>query len=117
MFYKPGPLMNICLEIVNMPGRPSALAPRQGFPDRERLKLQRFISGAKVLTRHGQAGRSPRVIKRISREGARDLTFTGSNGQPITVAAYFQGVQNRPLQFPDVVCVEVLHIPLFESLL
>jgi eukaryotic translation initiation factor 2C len=47
------------------------------------------------------------VIKKVSQAGASDLTFTMREGGSMTVADYFRNVLNRPLRFPDVVCVEV----------
>jgi eukaryotic translation initiation factor 2C len=120
--YMPGPLINLALAVLGRPGNTNALAPRQGLPDRERIRLQRFISGIKITTSHGQRDRPregqrprPRVVKRLSKDGARDLTFD-LNGQQTTVAEYFRGVLNGPLRFPDVICVEVcasLLTPLF----
>ena len=109
--YKAGDLLRLCLEFVNR-SDPNALAPRRGFPDRERLRLQRFISGVRFVTnyadRSGRASRpTPRVIKKLSSAGASDLTFTMREGGSMTVADYFRNVQNRPLRFPDVICVEV----------
>jgi eukaryotic translation initiation factor 2C len=111
--YMPGPLIDLALAVLGRPGNPNALAPRQGLPDRERIRLQRFITGIKITTAHGQRDRGgqtprPRVVKRLSKEGARDLTFElGDGGQQTTVADYFRGVLTRPLRFPDVICVEV----------
>jgi len=108
--YKAGGLLNLCLEYINK-NEPNALAPKRGFPDRERLRLQRFISGIRILTNHkDQAGRvrpTPRVVKKLSVAGAGNLSFTMREGGTMTVAEYFRRTQNRPLQFPDVICVEV----------
>ncbi|KAJ7459186.1 argonaute-like protein [Mycena galericulata] len=124
--YKHGPLLRLCLEYIGK-GDPNALSPKRGLPaccifcvfdigvdcsgqDRERLRLQRFISGIRVLTTHaGPTGevQTPRVIKKLSTAGASSLTFQMREGQTMTVADYFQNTQNKPLQFPDVICCEV----------
>jgi eukaryotic translation initiation factor 2C len=52
--YKPGPLMDLALESLGMAGKPDRLAPHRGLPDRERMRLQQFISGLKVTTPHNQ---------------------------------------------------------------
>ncbi|KAJ7781167.1 argonaute-like protein [Mycena metata] len=108
--YKHGPLLRLCLEFIGK-GDPNALSPKRGFPDRERLRLQRFISGIRVLTTHagpnGEVQQTPRVIKKLSTAGASSLTFQMREGQTMTVAEYFQSTQNKPLQFPDVICAEV----------
>ena len=48
--YRPGKLIDLALEFLNKPGKPDALAPRLGFPDRERFRLQQFLSGIKIIT-------------------------------------------------------------------
>ncbi|KIM90880.1 hypothetical protein PILCRDRAFT_811377 [Piloderma croceum F 1598] len=111
--YKPGPLIGLCLDFLGRGmNNPNILAPKKGLPDRERIRLQRFISGVRVLTKHagetGPSNRTPRVIKKLSTAGASDLTFTMREGGTLTVAEYFRSAQNnRPLKFPDVLCVEV----------
>jgi eukaryotic translation initiation factor 2C len=111
--YKPGPLLGLCLDFLGRGmNNPNILAPKKGLPDRERIRLQRFISGVRVLTTHasetGPGNRTPRVIKKLSSAGASDLTFTMREGGTLTVAEYFRSAQNnRPLKFPDVLCVEV----------
>ncbi|GLB33868.1 putative argonaute family protein [Lyophyllum shimeji] len=106
--YKAGPLLGLCLEFLNKRD-PNALAPSRGFPDRERLRLQRFISGIRILTKHaGSDGNPiPRVIKKLSSAGANALNFSMREGGSMSVADYFQRTQNRKLEFPDVICVEV----------
>lgn len=49
----------------------------------------------------------PRVVKKISAAGAADLQFSTREGGTMRVAAYFQRLMGRPLQFPDLPCVEV----------
>ena len=59
MFYQAGPLLRLCLSYISPPPRnstvnatdPMRLAPSRGFPDRERVRLQRFISGIRVQVR------------------------------------------------------------------
>jgi eukaryotic translation initiation factor 2C len=109
--YMPGPLIDLALAVLDQ-GSPNALAPRQGLPDRERIRLQKFITpGLKITTTYdlrdpNQAPR-PRGVKKLSKAGARDLTFELTGGQTTTVADYFRQKLNRPLRFPDVLCVEV----------
>ena len=106
--YKAGPLLHLCLGFINK-DHPSYLAPTRGFPDRERLKLQRFISGMRIITTSaGPNGtiETARVIKKLSGAGADRLTFQ-QDGRAVTVADYYRLTRNRPLQFPDVLCVEV----------
>lgn len=109
--YKEGPLIDLCLEFVGRPGQPLALSPRRGFPDRERVRLQRFLAGIRVLTTHadasGNVSSTPRVVKKLSAAGAADLRFTMREGGTLTVAQYFHQAFNRALRFPELPCVEV----------
>jgi len=109
--FMPGPLIGLALAHLNL-NRPDALAPRRGLPDRERVRLQRFITGLKITTSYvqhepGRQGPRPHVVKKLSKEGARDLSFELDNGRRVTVAEYFQGVLGGPLRHPDVICVGV----------
>ncbi|KAF7365497.1 Argonaute-like protein [Mycena venus] len=90
MMYKKGPLLRVCLEYINK-NNPNALSPTHGLSDRERLRLQRFISGIRILTTHLGPGGQKQTKPRVS----------------MTVADYFRRTQNNPLQFPDVICAEV----------
>ncbi|KZV61782.1 Piwi-domain-containing protein [Peniophora sp. CONT] len=111
--YKEGPLLELCLEVADRGMQNvNVLSPRHGLPDRERLRIQRFIQNVKVTTKHGKplppgTKRPPRVVRKLTKDGARDLTFTTETGASITVAAYFQSVLNRPLSHPDIVCAEL----------
>jgi len=109
--FMPGPLIGLALAHLNL-NRPDALAPRRGLPDRERVRLQRFITGLRITTPHsqrepGRQGLRPRVVHELSKEGANDLRFELGNGQQTTVADYFRGVLGGPLLHPEVICVKV----------
>ncbi|KAG6822135.1 hypothetical protein H0H92_015119, partial [Tricholoma furcatifolium] len=101
--YKPGNLIDLCLEFLNKPGNPLILAPSRGLPDRERLRLQRFISGIRILVR----GKTTHVIKKLSTGGANAHKFTMRDGESVTVADYFRQYLNASLRFPEIICVEV----------
>lgn len=109
--YKPGPLLSLCLEYIGKEKQPMALSPRRGFPDRERVRLQRFILGLRVVTNypdaHGRKSSTPRVIKKLSVAGASNLEFNMRDGTSMNVAQYFQQTYNKPLRFPELPCVEV----------
>ena len=110
VMYKPGSLLDLCRQFFNKPD-PNELAPRRGFTDHERVRLQRFITGIRVFTRNPGTGvvdrNRTRVVKKLSTTGARDLPFLLHDGGQTTVAQYFQNTYNIPLQYPDVVCAEV----------
>lgn len=111
--YRAGKLIDLALEFLGEHGRPNALAPNCGLPDRERLRLQQFILGIKVNTPYrAQVPHRRRRVKILTRESARDLTFDIGDRKTMSVADYFQGQLNIPLQFPDVICVAVCTIPI-----
>jgi len=102
--YKSGRLIDICLEVLRK-NNPSALS---NLTDRDFLKLNKFISGVRVLTKAPGDGRPARVVKRLTRNSARNEEFAlRGGGGKATVAEYFHKAFNRPLQFPDLFCVEV----------
>ena len=107
--YKPGPLLDLALDFLNKPNQYNILSPRRGMPDRERIRLQRFIAGVRITTTHSgeRVRKTPRVVKKLSDRGASDLSFTMRDGTSMTVAQYFQRLLNRPLRFPENICVEV----------
>jgi eukaryotic translation initiation factor 2C len=106
--YRAGRLIDLALEFLGRSGTPNALAPRHGLPDRERLRLQQFISGIKITTPYrAQNLDRRRLVKKVTRESARDRTFELGDGKTMTVADYFRKEFGIPLQFPDLVCVEV----------
>ena len=103
--YKAGTLIDLALEFLGKL-TPNALAPRYGLPDRERLRLQQFISGIKIITPYRDPDRR-HLVKKVTRESAQERTFEIGDGQTMTVAQYWQNELNVPLQNPDLICVEV----------
>ncbi|PCH41081.1 Piwi-domain-containing protein [Wolfiporia cocos MD-104 SS10] len=108
--YQPGPLLDLCLSFLGQ-NNPAVLAPQRGFPDRERMRLQRFLTGLRVIAtpprQQARRRNNPRVVKKVSPAGANSLSFTMREGGTTTVARYFQQTYNYTLRFPDIVCVEV----------
>lgn len=107
--YKKGPLIGLCLDFLGIQN-PHELAHNHGFGDRDRIRLQRFISGIRIVTTHTgpPTPESPqRVIKKLTSHGATELRFPLREGGEMTVAEYFNRFHNRPLQYPHLPCVEV----------
>ena len=106
IMYKEGPLINLFMEYFKK-SDPSAFSPTRGFPDRDRLRLQKFVSNMRVRTVHTGRDRTV-VIKKLSNTGANNTMFTmRDNPQPISVAKYFKQHANIMLKFPDNICIEV----------
>lgn len=107
--YKSGPLLRLCLEFLQK-DHPSHLAPPR-TADREFVRLNRFISGMRVLTSPPGTSGTPtqigRVVKKLNTTAAKSLRFSLRDGGSMSVADYFHKTYNRPLQFPDIGCVEV----------
>ncbi|KAJ7651076.1 hypothetical protein FB45DRAFT_1018431 [Roridomyces roridus] len=59
--------------------RPNALSPKFGLLNCERIRLQRFISGTRLVTTHTNASgvevQTPRIIKKFSQAGTSAPTF------------------------------------------
>ena len=105
--------------------RPSALTTQDGFTERDRIKLQRYISGLRISTDPGIPGL--RVIKKITLHGAQHTTFQTREGTSMTVAVcvmllrhpryqlnismvqqqYFRNTYRKNLAQPNLPCVEV----------
>jgi eukaryotic translation initiation factor 2C len=109
MMYQSGPLIDLCLNFFGREGNPNLLAPNSGFDLRRNRELTAFLGGI-VVASQTQAG--PKVTFRVdglSAKAANQETFSiQTNGKPdtLTVAAYFANT-NRPLQYPNIVCVKV----------
>ena len=114
--YKPGSLIDLALDFMGRQRDPNILAPSWGLPERERLKLQRFLAGVRVLVQipgqalTGSAARNPRPIARLTPTGANQLSFTNREGVTQTVAQYFRTVHNHTVRYPDIVCVQVCRL-------
>ncbi|TFK35934.1 argonaute-like protein [Crucibulum laeve] len=107
VMYKSGPLIGLCLEFLNKgQDGPLSLSPTNGLPDRERIRLRRFLSGLRVSTSY--TGRTKKhTIYGLSATGANSSHFQLSTGGQITVSQYFQSHLNRTLQYPSIICVEL----------
>jgi eukaryotic translation initiation factor 2C len=108
--YQPGNLISLCLDCLARSGQPHALTASR-LPDRERLRLQNFLKGIKVTTPYRTHNPNRlRLVKRLTRESARDRRFDIGDGQTVTVMQYFDTQLNIQLHFPDLICVEVRDI-------
>ena len=106
IMYKPGQLLSLFMEFFKK-NDPAAFSPKRGFPERDRMRLQKFVSNMRVRTAHTSKDRTV-VIKRLSSTGASNTMFTmRDNEQPISVANYFRLHANITLKFPDNICIEV----------
>ncbi|KAF8812506.1 argonaute-like protein [Phlegmacium glaucopus] len=107
--YKSGPLLRLCLDFLRKDHPSHLVSPKTS--EREFMRLHRFIGGMRVLT--GPPGTSStglqigRVVRKLNSTAAKNLRFTLREGGSMSVADYFHKTYNRPLQFPDIGCVEV----------
>ncbi|KAL0063895.1 hypothetical protein AAF712_009177 [Marasmius tenuissimus] len=118
MFYKPGPLIDVCLDFVRRgsftePRDPRLLSPEHGFPERQRRTLANFLAGARILV-HEDPGNGPnaaqgvmRICKGLSSQSANRLRSYRPDVGSITVADFYRRFRNRVLEFPDILCTEV----------
>ena len=101
VMYKAVNLINLCLEFFrrNNPGDLS------NIPDRERVRLQRFITNVRIETNYARRKRV-HVIKKLSRASARTLMFSTREGTSMSVETYFRSL-DITLKFPLLPCIEV----------
>ncbi|KAE9392991.1 Piwi-domain-containing protein [Gymnopus androsaceus JB14] len=107
MFFKPGPLINIALEVLNK-NNPRLLSPGPDLGERSIKELERFLKGVRVSVDPATRGAPARtvVIQSLTREGAQGIFFNLQDGRSTNVAAYFRELSNRPLQFPTMICAK-----------
>jgi eukaryotic translation initiation factor 2C len=111
VMFKKGNLIGLCLEYLKTTdtGRLSPQKPSNpgGLNDRDRISLQRFITNLRVSTSHG--GRTQtRAIKKLTPQGANECMFTmREGGRSLSVADYFRRELNKPLKYPNLICIEV----------
>jgi eukaryotic translation initiation factor 2C len=106
--YEPGEFISLALNFLGKSRQPKALDPSYGFPSRERVHLQQFVAGMKVTTPY--RAHDPdrhRVLRGVTLESARNRTFVIDSGETMTIMEYFQNQMNIPLQYPDLICIEV----------
>jgi eukaryotic translation initiation factor 2C len=107
--FKSGPLLRLCLEFLRKDNPSHLVSPKT--TDREFMRLNRFISGIRVITSPPGPGGTPtkigRVVKKLNTTAAQSLRFTLREGGSMSVADYFHKTCNRPLTFPQIGCVEV----------
>ncbi|KAJ3900104.1 argonaute-like protein [Lentinula edodes] len=110
MFYKPGPLISVALEIVSNARNPdpNLLSTDRGLPDRIFKDLERFLKNVRVSVQPATASSPPKVhtISTLTREGAQGITFNTRDGTPTTVASYFHNLSGRALRYPDIICAK-----------
>jgi eukaryotic translation initiation factor 2C len=106
--YKSGPLLRLCLDFLQK-NHPSHLSSSK-TTDRDFMRLNRFVSGIRVITGSPEPSGTPkigRVVRRLNTTAAQSLRFTLREGGSMSVADYFHKTCNRPLTFPEIGCVEV----------
>jgi len=108
--YKSGPLLRLCLDFLRKDHPSHLVSPKTS--EREFMRLHRFIAGIKIITSSppGPSGtpvQLGRVVRKLNTTAAKNLRFTLREGGSMSVADYFHTTYNRPLQFPDIGCVEV----------
>jgi eukaryotic translation initiation factor 2C len=108
IMFKEGPLIQLCLEYLN--DRDVSRLSQGRLQDRDRISLQRFLTNLRVSTNH--SGRTQtRVIRKLTQQGANAVMFTMRDGGPsISVADYFRRELNKPLKYPNLICVEVARV-------
>ncbi|KAI0677581.1 argonaute-like protein [Trametes maxima] len=111
--YKPGTILRAALEVSGYPApdRLGAALLDKHNGARERVKLQRFLSGVRVYVEipgaPRQERRPARVVKRVSNNTPGGLSFVNREGQSMTVEQYFKRTHNYQIRHPQLPCIEV----------
>jgi len=107
IMFNEGPLIQLCLEHLNVRDKDPNRLSQNRLSDRDRISLQRFLANLQVSTNY--AGRiQTRAIRKLTRQGANAVMFTMRTGGPsISVANYFLNELNRPLRYPELICIEL----------
>src|SRR6266404_2776418 len=101
-------LIDLALEFLGKRGQYDALVPGNLFPERERIRLQHFLSGIRILNPYSPTHpEKHRRIWKLTRLGARDDSFEIEEGQTMTVAEFLRTQCDITLKYPDVISVEV----------
>ncbi|KAJ7261353.1 Piwi domain-containing protein [Mycena haematopus] len=101
-FYKPGPLIDVCMELLGMPGNVRRLGLSQHHEDYK--KIERHLKNRLILvkTRPGQPPRTKTVRGLVPGPvGDYEFRLSGS-GPTTTVGAYF-GQHNITLTYPGTI--------------
>ncbi|KAF5318181.1 hypothetical protein D9619_012093 [Psilocybe cf. subviscida] len=107
LVYREGPLINLCNEFM---GKPTNADPRyltSTLSLRDRSRLERFIFGIRITVSATTGVARARTITGLSTQGANAIMFTTRAGNTISVADYFRQAANRPLQYPNLLCVTI----------
>jgi len=104
--YKAGSLGPILLEVLGDRNIQPQNLYAETINERDRVKLHRFLSGARVLVAT-DASKTPRVVKKVLNTSPQSTTFRTREGQVLTVAAYYKATYNKALAHPKMICVEV----------
>lgn len=112
MFYKPGPLIDIALEVLKQRD-PNMLSTKRGLPARILKELERFLRTVRVSVQPATRGSPPRIVSitSLTSEGAQDIVFSSQEGQQTNVAAYFKHLSGQPLCYPQMICAKVCRVP------
>ncbi|KAJ7628809.1 argonaute-like protein [Roridomyces roridus] len=102
VMYQSGHLIDLCRAFLGVP-----VSQLSGNLDpRMKRALSVFLFGVRVRCTNAAGGTRTYSIRRLG-PPANQVTFTLQGGVTTTVANYFQQINNHPLSYPHLLCVEV----------
>ncbi|KAF9400454.1 Eukaryotic translation initiation factor 2C, partial [Podila epigama] len=113
-FYQGIPLLEMVMKILNLRSQDDL---RRSSPPLNWVKVERIIKQLRITTTHRGTTQRSFKIERLTKNSAKDETFTIQTEPPsgqgevvekeTNIAAYFQETYNRTLSFPTLPCVKL----------
>lgn len=105
MMYTPGPLIDICLEVLKRP--PRAYHTLEKMHENDRKALSKYLNRLKIHTTHNpdMNGR-PRTLKLVLPTSSIETKFT-IEGKTQTVQQYYEATYKKSLSYPRIPCVQL----------
>lgn len=106
MMYSPGPLIDICLEVLKKP--PRAYHTLERLPENDRKILSKYLNRLKIHTTHNpEMNHKPRTLKLVLPTNSVETKFT-IEGKTQSVQQYYEATYKKSLNFPKLPCVQVI---------
>ncbi|KAG8947289.1 hypothetical protein FRC04_010865 [Tulasnella sp. 424] len=106
MMYTPGPLMDICLEVLKKPR--GAYHALEYLHENDRKALSKYLNRLKIHTTHNpEMTFKARTLKEVLPTNSIETTFK-TEGKTMTVKQYYEETYRKSLNYPKIPCVRLL---------
>ncbi|KAG8934335.1 hypothetical protein FRC01_003583 [Tulasnella sp. 417] len=105
MMYTPGPLIDICLEVLKKPR--GAYHMLEKMHENDRKVLSKYLNRLKIHTTHNpEMNNKPRTLKFVLPTNSIETKFT-IEGKTQSVQQYYEATYKKSLNFPKIPCVQL----------